>query len=239
MPTLKMLDVTKSFTQTPILNVDSLYLKTSGIYGLIGPNGAGKTTLLKCLCGLLFPDTGTIFIDDERLSLTNHAEILMKIGSVFAQSDTIFNLTIDELLETHYYFYKLKRPRDWHTVLDSVGLKVPVQTKIGDLSLGMRQRLLLAVAITHQPEFLFLDEPFNGLDPDGVLIVKQLIQKFAQDKLVIITSHDLTDLQAVIEHVLIMTAGSVHPITSVSEIENNYPNGLADYYQAIVHDKKK
>ncbi len=194
MTQLKINHITKSINDRNILCIDNLNFESNGIYGLVGPNGAGKTTLLKCVCGLLVPSTGEISIDDLLLSQSTRNVFLKKIGSVFAQSDSIFDLSIRELLEEHYYFFGLNAPKQWAMVLENVGLDVSEKQMIGSLSLGMRQRLLLAVAISHAPEILILDEPFNGLDPDGVVLTKDLIKQLSQDKIVIITSHSFAIL---------------------------------------------
>ncbi|MHC9532267.1 ATP-binding cassette domain-containing protein [Dellaglioa sp. L3N] len=237
MTRLEVFKVTKEIEGQKILNVSHLNFENSGIYGLVGPNGAGKTTFLKCICGLLFPENGKICIDQLELNKNNRETFLKKIGSVFAQSDSIFDLSIKELLEEHYYYFNLSEPKEWRSVLKNVGLDVSPNQKIGSLSLGMRQRLLLAVAISHNPEILILDEPFNGLDPDGVVMTKQFIQRLAEDKVVIITSHSFADLMDIITDALVMTNGQTSDIKSLSEISQLFSDGLMGFYHNFIEQK--
>jgi ABC-2 type transport system ATP-binding protein len=231
---LKINHVTKSIDDRNILRIDNLSFENNGIYGLVGPNGAGKTTLLKCLCGLLVPNSGDIKIDDLTLNQTTRTTFLQKIGSVFAQSDSIFDLSIKELLEEHYFFFGLKAPKKWSTVLKEVGLDVSEKQMIGNLSLGMRQRLLFAVAISHAPQILILDEPFNGLDPDGVVLTKTLIQQLAQEKIIIITSHSFADLNDIITDAVVMDKGQTSQRKSLTEINMEFPDGLMGFYHDFI-----
>ncbi|KRK48467.1 ABC transporter ATP-binding protein [Secundilactobacillus kimchicus JCM 15530] len=235
MTQLKIDHVTKSIDGRNILRIDNLIFKNNGIYGLVGPNGAGKTTLLKCVCGLLVPNAGDIRIDDLILNQETRTDFLKKIGSVFAQSDSIFDLSIKELLEEHYYFFGLTAPKKWSTILENVGLDVSEKQMIGSLSLGMRQRLLLAVAISHTPEILILDEPFNGLDPDGVVLTKNLIEQLSQDKIVIITSHSFADLNDVITDAIVMAKGQTSTRKTIAEINEEFSDGLMGFYHSFIN----
>lgn len=235
MTQLKINHITKSINDRNILCIDNLNFESNGIYGLVGPNGAGKTTLLKCVCGLLVPSTGEISIDDLLLSQSTRNVFLKKIGSVFAQSDSIFDLSIRELLEEHYYFFDLNAPKQWAMVLENVGLDVSEKQMIGSMSLGMRQRLLLAVAISHAPEILILDEPFNGLDPDGVVLTKDLIKQLSQDKIVIITSHSFADLNDVITDAVVMSKGQTSYRKTIAEINAEFTDGLMGFYHSFIN----
>lgn len=105
---------------------------------------------------------------------------------------------------------------------------------IGSLSLGMRQRLLLAVAISHNPKILILDEPFNGLDPDGVVLTKNLIKRHSQDKIVIITSHSFVDLNDIITDAVVMADGQASYLKSITEINEEFPDGLMGFYHSFI-----
>ena len=152
------------------------------------------------------------------------------MGSVFAQSDSIFDLSVNELLEEHYYFFDLPRPKNWQVLLNKVGLNVDPAMKIGEMSLGMRQRFLLSIAISHQPQILILDEPFNGLDPDGVAQTKQIIQDFAQQNLVMVTSHSFGDLANVVTDVVVMEKGKMGQSESLATINKRFADGLLGFY---------
>lgn len=235
MTQLKIDHITKSIDDRNILRIDNLSFENNGIYGLVGPNGAGKTTLLKCICGLLVSNTGDIRIDNLVLNQDTRTDFLKKIGSVFAQSDSIFDLSIKELLEEHYYFFGLTAPKTWSTILENVGLDVSEKQMIGSLSLGMRQRLLLAVAISHIPEILILDEPFNGLDPDGVVLTKNLIKQLSEDKIVILTSHSFADLNDVITDAVVMAKGQTSSRKTIVEINDEFSDGLMGFYHSFIN----
>ncbi len=202
----------------------------NGVYGIIGPNGAGKTTLLECICGLLAIDSGEIIFDGKPLSVETRMEILQNIGAVFSQSDGLFDRSISELLDEHFYFFGLAKPKKWHGLLETFGLNLPSDLKIGQLSLGMRQRFLLAVAMSHHPKILILDEPFNGLDPDGVELLKGMINDYAQKNMVILTSHSLVDLEEIISHAIVMANGHPSEVRPLTEIQREFSDGLNGFY---------
>ncbi|MDE3316780.1 ABC transporter ATP-binding protein [Lacticaseibacillus zeae] len=226
--------LTKSLSGRNILQVENLSFESGEIYGLVGPNGAGKTTLLRCICGLIIPDGGEIQLNELVLDRRTRSTFLKHIGSVFAQSDSIFDLTIDTLLTEHYHYFCLKRPKDWHELLQNVALEITPKQKIGSLSLGMRQRLLLALAISHDPSILILDEPFNGLDPDGVNLTKKLINDLAKDKVVIITSHSFADLNDIMTQSVVIAHGQTSGVKKLAAINSDFTDGLADFYREFV-----
>lgn len=231
---LNLNHIAKSIANRNVLQITKLSFEHNGIYGVVGPNGAGKTTLLKCICGLLVPDTGEISLDGLVLNRSTRAAFLQQIGSVFAQSDSIFDLSLDELLTEHYYFFGLLRPKNWDGLLESVGLTVSSKQMIGSLSLGMRQRLLLALAVSHDPSILILDEPFNGLDPDGVVLTKKLIRKLAADKVVIITSHSFADLNDVITKAVVVAHGQTSELKELTQIKEEFSDGLMGFYHQFI-----
>lgn len=219
-----------------VIDIKESNFQSQKIYGIVGPNGTGKTTFLKCVCGLLTPDEGEIYINGKQTTNKNRGEFLRLMGSVFAQSDSIFDLSVNELLEEHYYFFDLPRPKNWQVLLNKVGLNVDPAMKIGEMSLGMRQRFLLSIAISHQPQILILDEPFNGLDPDGVAQTKQIIRDFAQKNLVMVTSHSFGDLANVVTDVVVMEKGKMGQSESLATINKRFADGLLGFYhKEIAH----
>lgn len=230
MAELQVKNLKKQINGQNILNINSVTFKNQKIYGIVGPNGTGKTTFLKCVCGLLIPDQGEIYIDGKETTNANRAEYLKIIGSVFAQSDSIFDLTAEEVLEEHYYFFDLRRPKKWQDLLLKVGLDVSPKIKIGDMSLGMRQRFLLAIAISHEPQILILDEPFNGLDPDGVQQTKEIMKRFAEKNLVIVTCHSFSDLEDTVTDVVVMEKGQMGSERSLKEIRKQFEDVLLGFY---------
>lgn len=231
MTTLKLTGLRKFRQHVQVIGIKHLELNDNGVYGIIGPNGAGKTTLLNCICGLLQPEAGRLTLNDIPLSVATRADYLTHIGTVLTQSDTIFDATVEALLQQHYFYFNLTPPAQWSTVLDQVDLHVQPDLKVGAMSLGMRQRLLVALALSHQPDLLILDEPFNGLDPDGINLLKQRIRNFAKTGIVLIASHNLADLADIVTSVTVMINGKLSPVQSTDQICQQYANGLSDYYQ--------
>lgn len=230
MTTLQIKNLKKKIGGRQVIDIKESNFQSQKIYGIVGPNGTGKTTFLKCVCGLLTPDEGEIYINGKQTTNKNRGEFLRLMGSVFAQSDSIFDLSVNELLEEHYYFFDLPRPKNWQVLLNKVGLNVNSAMKIGEMSLGMRQRFLLSIAISHQPQILILDEPFNGLDPDGVAQTKQIIQDFAQKNLVMVTSHSFGDLANVVTDVVVMEKGRMGQSESLATINKRFADGLLGFY---------
>ncbi len=153
----------------------NLEVPKGSIYGFLGPNGAGKTTTLRLLLGLLNNQEGSIEIFDKDF-IKNRIEVLKHIGSLIEQPSLYGHLTATENLEIYRRIYGVQKSRA-PQVLKMVGLEGTANKKAKQFSLGMKQRLSIAVALLHQPELLILDEPTNGLDPNGIIETRELIKK--------------------------------------------------------------
>src|SRR5690606_4725776 len=160
-----------------IKTLDDLYmLVTSGnIYGFLGPNGAGKTTTLRLLLGLLRNQVGRINLFGKDFQ-PNRIELLKRIGSLIEQPSLYLHLTARENLEIYRAIYNCDKKRVGE-VLQLVDLNKTGNKKTKQFSLGMKQRLSVAVALLHKPELLILDEPTNGLDPNGIIETRELLKK--------------------------------------------------------------
>jgi len=187
----------------------SLDVPEGSIYGFLGPNGAGKTTTLRLLLGLLRKQDGNIEIFQKDFS-SHRIEILKRLGSLIEQPSLYGHLTAKENLEIYRRIYKCNKTRV-DDVLKLVGLENTGKKKAKQFSLGMKQRLSIAIALLHQPELLILDEPTNGLDPNGIIEVRELLKKLNKEHntTVLVSSHILNEVERMATHVGIIHKGKM------------------------------
>ncbi|MFN3229875.1 MAG: ATP-binding cassette domain-containing protein, partial [Asticcacaulis sp.] len=178
-----------------------------GIYGFIGHNGAGKTTSLRIILGLTRADRGKVEIYGEDQSLI-HAAGLHRIGSLIDARAVYPHLTGEQNLDLTRALLRAPK-RDIERVLDLVDLRSAARKKVGHYSMGMRQRLGIARALLGQPRLLILDEPLNGLDPDGIADMRRLLRDLAdsQSMAVLVSSHLLSELERIADHVGLIHQG--------------------------------
>ncbi len=182
---------------------------TGSIYGFLGPNGAGKSTTLKLLLGLLKNQQGEILIFNKSLE-KNRIEILRKIGALIESPSLYYHLTAEENLEIWQKIYKCPKSRI-KEVLKIVGLSKVDSKKTSQFSLGMKQRLSIAISLLHSPSLLILDEPTNGLDPNGIIEMRELLVKLnTENKItIIISSHLLSEIEKIATYVGIINKGKM------------------------------
>ncbi|MGX4670481.1 ATP-binding cassette domain-containing protein [Cerasibacillus sp. JNUCC 74] len=221
----------KVINENEVIRKADAHISGGEICAFIGPNGVGKTTLLKCLLGLLSPDQGSIKIDNQVLSKSNRSEMLKEFGSVIQLPPSTSDMTVYELFVEHYNYMEIKEPTPHMEMLELLELQVPLTKKIGQLSLGMKQRLQLAIALSHRPKIIILDEPFNGLDFDGINLMKEILSDLkGKGVCVIITSHSLSELENFVTSVVFMLNGKTYKKRELKDIVKNYSGGLKEYY---------
>ncbi|HET9055473.1 MAG TPA: ABC transporter ATP-binding protein [Chitinophagaceae bacterium] len=193
----------------PVLSGVNMQVPKGSIYGFLGPNGAGKTTTLRLLLGLLSNQKGDIKIFDHHLS-EYRIDILKRVGSLVEQPSLYLHLTGYENLEIYRLVYGCKKQRV-NEVLEIVGLAAALNKKARQYSLGMKQRLAIAIALLPQPEFLILDEPTNGLDPNGIIETRELIKRLNKEfgTTVLVSSHILAEVEKMATHVGIIHKGNM------------------------------
>lgn len=201
--------LTKSFNEiTAVSNLD-FTVNQREVYGFLGQNGAGKSTTIRTLLSLIRPDEGEIKIFG--LNLFQHRkEILAKIGAIVEKPDLYKYLTAAENLDFFAVMSGLRLKRkDLMNKLDKVGLAERADSKIKTFSQGMKQRLGIAVALVNDPDLIILDEPMNGLDPQGIAEIRSLILHLSRDlgKTVFISSHLLSEMEQVSDSLLIIHKG--------------------------------
>ena len=214
-------NISKSFkSKQLVVNGISIHVNRGDIYGLIGNNGAGKTTLLKMIVGLLYPTSGDILIDNVKDNIEETRSIigsLIENPTFYPQKDAYTNL---KLLS---YLYGQSNCQDINEILDFVGLSNTKGKQVKLFSLGMKQRFGIAVALLSNPEILILDEPMNGLDPNGIKEIRDLIVRLNKkfNTTFIISSHLLDELsKSATRYGIIKDGKLVEEISRESVIEH-------------------
>jgi lantibiotic transport system ATP-binding protein len=203
-------DVSYSYEKrTAALENVSLTVPNGSIYGFLGPNGAGKTTAIRLLLGLLDTQGGVIRYFDEDFQ-SGKKQILYRIGSLIETPSLYQHLTAKENLEIYRLTYGTDKKRILH-VLEVAGLSEVANKRVRSFSLGMKQRLGIALALLHDPDILLLDEPTNGLDPSGIIEMRKLLMELNDQygKTIFMSSHLLDEVEKIASHVGILNKGKI------------------------------
>lgn len=201
-------NLSKSYRGKKVLDIDHFDLPSGAIYGLIGPNGAGKSTLMKSILGLIERDSGDMMLFGEKVVPKNQKTLNRKLGALIERPAYYDHLTGHENLSI---LCTLKSIDKKHILpaLEEVGLAAKANEKVRTYSLGMKQRLGIAMAIIGEPKLLILDEPINGLDPVGTLDMRHLFQRLAVEKntTILISSHILDEVEKIATHIAMLQKG--------------------------------
>ncbi len=213
-------NLTKQYgTQKSVADLN-IHVKQGRIYGLLGRNGAGKTTTMKMLLGLTQPTSGEVTIWGKSLR-TNEKKLLPRIGSLIESPGFYPNLTATENLRIFATLRGVPSRNAIKNTLDLVGLPYKDKKLFSQYSLGMKQRLAIALAIMHDPELLILDEPINGLDPIGIAEVRSFIRALCTErgKTILISSHILSEIALLADDIGIIDHGELLEEESLAELE--------------------
>ncbi len=205
---LEVKNLHKSYQSFKAVDDISFHVNKGDIYGFLGPNGAGKSTTLRMILGLIRPDSGLIQLDGGRVDYQNK-KYLNQIGALIERPDFYKNLSAYENLKILYRMSKLKDIRIIDDVLKEVDLLERKKDKVGGYSQGMKQRLGIAQALIHQPELIILDEPSNGLDPQGQADMRELILRINKERgiTVVISSHILAEIEKISNRMIVINKG--------------------------------
>ena len=208
---IKVKDVCKCFGKTQVLNHVNMECNQGEITGIIGRNGAGKTVLFKIICGLLSLDSGEIVINGTKRE--KQADVLPSVGIIIEEPAFLKNYSGIKNLE-YLYMINNKNNRPYlESIMDKVGLDPKSKKHVGKYSMGMRQRLAIAQSIMEEPDFLVLDEPFNGLDNHGVDEMRELFLELKKSgKIILIASHNSEDINILCDHVYSMESGNLEAV---------------------------
>jgi len=203
-----------------VLNNINLLVREGSIYGFLGPNGAGKTTTLRLVLGLLKKQQGSISVFGKPFQ-QHRLEILQKTGSLIESPSLYGHLTARENLLLLQKIYRCPKERI-QKVLELVGLPATGNKKICQFSLGMKQRLSIAVAMLNNPSLLILDEPSNGLDPNGIIEMRELLKHLNkhQGVTILVSSHLLAEIEKLVTHVGVIHKGNMLFQGTLGELQN-------------------
>ena len=212
--------LTKQYGEQVSVSSLDLHVQKGRIYGLLGRNGAGKTTTMKMLLGLTAPTSGTVSLFGRPLK-GNEKGILPRIGSLIESPGFYPNLTGTENLQIFAQLRGLKSPNSIKGALELVNLPYRDKKRYAQYSLGMKQRLAIALAVMHDPELLILDEPINGLDPIGIAEVRQFIRSLCEErgKTILISSHILSEIALLADDIGIIDQGVLLEEESLQQLE--------------------
>jgi len=226
-PALRLHELSRSFGDVKAVDRLSLEVRRGEIFGFLGPNGAGKTTTIRMMCGLLRPDGGRVEVAG-RLASPAPVEVRRTLG-LSPQSIMIWDaLTCREQLEFMGRMYGLdgaSARRRTRELLASFGLE-DKRNKLGrTLSGGLKRRLNIALALVHEPEILFLDEPQAGLDPQSRVLVREYVRGLARRATVILTTHDMEEAEKLSDRVCIIDHGRLLELGTVAEVKSRLGRG--------------
>ncbi len=211
----------KSYKNFKALNGLSMNVPKGAIYGFVGKNGAGKTTLIRIICGLQEPTAGGYKLYGKKNTDREVVKSRRRMGAVVETPSIYLDMTAEDNLKQQYRILGLPSFEEIPQLLKLVGLEDTGKKKAKNFSLGMRQRLGIAVALAGDPDFLVLDEPTNGLDPQGIIEMRELILKLNREKqiTVLISSHILDELSRLATHYGFIDNGRIVKEMSAQEME--------------------
>lgn len=228
-------NVNKSYKGNQVLQNINISFETGKIHGIIGRNGSGKTVLIKTICGFVHPDTGRVLVDGKIIG--KDIDFPKNIGAIIEAPGFLPNASAYKNLE---YLASLRRvigKEEIRKAIEIVGLNPDDKKHVGKYSLGMKQRLGLAQAIMENPDILILDEPINGLDPEGIRWLREFLKDFVkQGKTVLLTSHYMSELELTVDRVVGISNGHVVLNDKREQVLKQY-DSFENAYFSSVHER--
>ena len=219
---LEIKNLTKKFGEQTALNNINIEIKKNEIIGLLGPNGAGKSTLMKSIVGVLKVDEGEIIFDGKNIA-ENEIQTKEKIGFLPENNPLYNEMYVKEYLQFVADIHKIQKEKV-DEIIDLVGITPEKSKKISQLSKGYKQRVGLAQAILHEPDLLILDEPTNGLDPNQIIEIRNVIKEIGKEKTVILSTHIMQEVEALCSRVILIHQGEIVQDTGIEEFKGKFSN---------------
>ena len=208
---IRIENLTKNYGDVKAVQSISFSLNDGEVVGFLGANGAGKSTTLKMMTGYLTPTSGNVYVNDQNI-IDDCIDIQKQIGYLPELNPLYFEMKVHEYLKFHAEIRGIK-DSDFNDALKRVvkecGLLGVVHRTVGNCSKGYKQRIGLAAALIHNPKVLILDEPVTGLDPNQIVEIRSLIKKLGKEKLVLMSSHILQEIQATVDRIIIIDKGKI------------------------------
>jgi ABC-2 type transport system ATP-binding protein len=226
-------DLTKSYGSVQALRGVTFHVDAGEIIGLLGPNGAGKTTMMKILTGYLQPTSGMVVVDGLDV-VTRALEVQEQLGYLPENAPLYPELSVQSYLKMVADLRRIpetEQPLLLSEAIRATGLEGYLARPIGQLSKGYRQRVGLAQAIVHKPKLLILDEPTIGLDPTQIVEVRHLIRRLARHSTVLLSTHILSEVEAVCDRVIILMSGEIRADARLADLEAS-----TDVILVLAHD---
>lgn len=229
---LQIINLTKKFGDQTALNNVNIDINKNEIIGLLGPNGAGKSTLMKSIVGALKIDHGQIFFNGKDI---HEDEITTKKNMGFLpENNPLYNeMYVKEYLNFVADLHRISKERI-EEVIELVGIMPEKSKKIGELSKGYKQRVGLAQAILHSPDLLILDEPTNGLDPNQIIEIRNVIKEIGKEKTVILSTHIMQEVEALCSRVILIHEGNIIQDANIEDFKGKYAN-LEEAFASYTH----
>lgn len=217
---LHIQNLTKKFGDQVALNGINISIDRNEIIGLLGPNGAGKSTLMKCIVGIHHFDEGQIVFNGNDI-LEEEIASKKNIGFLPENNPLYLDMYVKESLQFLANVHQISKSRI-EEVIDLVGLTPEKNKKIGQLSKGYQQRVGLAQAIMHEPDLLILDEPTNGLDPNQIIEIRNVIKKIGEEKTVLFSTHIMQEVEALCTRVILIHQGNILQDCAIEDFKGKY-----------------
>lgn len=229
-------NLTKIYGTQKAVNNISFSVNKGEIVGFLGPNGAGKSTTMKIITGFLQNDGGEAMVCGEKVSVDS-LNTKKKIGYLPEANPLYFDMYVREYLSFIAGVHDVQNTKTRiEEVIETVGLKLEANKKIGQLSKGYKQRVGIAAALIHNPEVLILDEPTSGLDPNQIIEIREVIKKLGKDKTVLFSSHILQEVEALCERVIIINRGNIVAddlLSSLQKANNGQQQVMVEFKEPV------
>lgn len=223
---LEVNQLSREFPGRKVVDDVSFEVQQGSIHGFLGPNGAGKSTTMRMIAGLLPATSGEITLFGEKMG-TERQDLKVKIGLLPENPPLYMDQSVSDYLHFVAKLHKIKNTKEKVSeVLESLSLTEVRKRLIGNLSKGYKQRVGLAQAIIYDAPFLMLDEPTNGLDPQSVVELREFIRLLAKNKTILFSSHILSEVEQICDHITIIHEGKIKASGSLPEIHRKFHQGL-------------